>query len=921
LALPPGTRLGVYEVLSKLGEGGMGEVYRATDTKLKRQVAIKILPPALAADHDRLARFQREAEVLASLNHPHIAGIHGLEESPSTGSGQAGITALVMELVEGDDLSQRIARGAIPIDEALPIAKQIAEALEAAHEQGIVHRDLKPANIKVRADGTVKVLDFGLAKAMDPAGTSSGNAMNSPTLTSPATQFGVILGTAAYMAPEQAKGKSVDKRADIWAFGVVTYEMLTGRRLFDAEDISETLAAVLTRDLSMATLPAAIPARLRALLRDCLTRDPRQRLRDIGDARIVLDKIIAGTSDDAVAPLPVSATQSMSAAARALPWAVAATFAVVAGAVLMLWTPWRVVKPADRPLVRLDLDMGADVAFPSANNLAGSNIAISPDGTRLVYGSGTPPRLFTRRLDQPKATELPGTQGAMFPFFSPDGQWVGFGANGKVNKISVEGGAMVPLGEAGLSGASWAEDGSIFVSEAFGKGLLQFPAAGGAPTIVAPLGNGEVALAVPQLLPGGKAILFAADPGIGSSADAKTIEVLTLADGHRKVLARGGHSPHYLPSSNGTGHLVYLNRATLFAIPFDPATLETRGTAVPVLDDVASAAATGAGLFDVSRTGTLIYRRSSGGAAVTTTVQWVSSSDGATGKKEPLRATPGAYQDLSLSPDGKRIALVILEGANRDVWVYDPQRDAITRLTFGGANVFPVWSPDGQYVVFAKLNEGIFQARADGASQPQALTGSKTLQVPSSFTPDGKRLAYMELVGGARAQISTVTLEDQGGQLKAGTPEPFLKSNFSDQNPAFSPDGRWLAYHSNESGRLEVYVRAFPPPSSGQGGKWQISNNGGGDPRWSRGGHELVYRSGNQLMTISYAVNGTSFVAEKPRVWIAALGGTEWDLAADGKRVAVVIPEGTAQAPQQEHGIVMLLNFADELRRRVPIGK
>jgi serine/threonine-protein kinase len=734
------------------------------------------------------------------------------------------------------------------------------------------------------------------------------------------TQMGMILGTAAYMAPEQAKGRTVDRRADIWAFGVVLYEMLTSRRLFDAEDLSETLAAVLTRDVSMTTLPAAIPARLRALLRDCLIRDPRQRLRDIGDARIVLDKIIAGTSDDAIAPLPVSATQSMSAAARALPWAVAATFAVVAGVVLMLWAPWRSEKPADRPLVRLDVDLGADVAFPSANTTAGSYIAISPDGTRLVYLSGTPPRLFTRRLDQSKATELPGTQLAVFPFFSPDGQWVGFAANGKVNKISVEGGAMVPLGEAGHAGASWAEDGSIFVSEAFGKGLLQFPAAGGAPTIVAPLGNGEVALAVPQLLPGGKAILFAVDPGLGSSADAKTIEVLTLADGRRKVLARGGHSPHYLPSSNGTGHLVYTNRATLFAIPFDPATLETRGTAVPVLDDIASSALTGAGLFDVSRTGTLIYRRSSVGAAATATVQWVSSSDGATGKKELLRATTGAYLDLSLSPDGKRIALVITEGANRDVWVYDPQRDAITRLTFGGANGAPVWSPDGQYVVFAKLNEGIVQARADGASQPQALTGSQALQGPSSFTPDGRRLAYMEAVG-VRPQIWTVPLEDQGGQLKVGKPEPFLKSNFSDWNPSFSPDGSWLAYHSNESGRIEVYVRAFPPPSSGQGGKWQISNNSGGDPRWSRGGHELVYRSGNQLMTVSYAANGTTFVAEKPRVWIAALGGTEWDLASDGKRVAVVIPEGSAQALQQEHVIVMLQNFSDELRRRVPLGK
>jgi serine/threonine-protein kinase len=383
---------------------------------------------------------------------------------------------------------------------------------------------------------------------------------------------------------------------------------------------------------------------------------------------------------------------------------------------------------------------------------------------------------------------------------------------------------VVPLGEnAGFAGASWAEDGSIFVSDSGGKGLLQLPAAGGAPKSVTPLGTGESALGVPQLLPGGNAILFSASTSGSGGADATTTEVLTLADGRRKILARGGQSPHYVPSSNGTGHLLYLNKATLFAIPFDLATLETRGTAVPVLDDVAYAAATGTGHFDVSRTGTFIYRRSRVDAAAMTTVQWVSPSDGSTGKKEPLRATPGAYQAPRLSPDGKRIALVIPEGGNQDVWVYDPQRDAITRLTFGGINRSPAWSPDGQYVVFDKAGQGIFQARADGASQAQALTGSKTTQVPWSFTPDGKRLAYFETAG--NDQIWTVPLEDQGGQLKAGKPEPFLKSNFVDQGPSFSPDGRWLAYDSSESGRNEVYVRAFPPPSAsssgsaGQGGK------------------------------------------------------------------------------------------------------
>jgi serine/threonine protein kinase len=923
LALAPGTRLGVYEITAPIGVGGMGEVYRATDTSLKRSVAIKVLPASVAGDADRLARFQREAEVLAALNHPNIAAIYGLEK---TGD----VTALVMELVEGEDVSLRLARGSIPVDEALPIAKQIAEALEAAHEQGIIHRDLKPANIKVRTDGMVKVLDFGLAKALDQASASSlqspapGNLTASPTVTTPAmTQAGTILGTAAYMAPEQARGKTVDRRADIWAFGAVLFEMLAGKRAFSGDDVQDTFVAIVRDEPDWSALPAATPAALRRLLTRCLKKDPKSRLRDIGEARILIEEIISGVAPDAESPKPESRSlRPVSGWRQMLPWAV--TAAALAAAV-MLWAPWRSEKPVDRPLVRLDVDLGADVAFPPANNLAGRSIAISPDSTRLVYLSGTPTKLFIRRLDQPKSTELPGTGGAVLPFFSPDGQWVGFGANGKVNKISVEGGAVVPLAEvAGFAGTSWAEDGSIVVSEALEKGLLLLSAAGGAPTIVAPLGKGEAALAGPQLLPGGKTLLFAGC-GIGG-ADNCNIEVLTLPAGHRKILVRGGQSPRYLPSSNGIGHLLYLNKATLFAVPFDPNTLETRGTAAPVVDDVAYAPTTGEGLFDVSRSGTLIYRRSRGGdAAAMATLRWGSPSDGTAGKKELLRATPGAYQDPRLSPDGRRIAVAISDGANNDLWVYDPQRDAITRLTFGGDNRYPVWSPDGQNIVFAKLGLGVVQTRADGASQPQALTGSKTLQIPWSFTPDGKRLAYFEVL--ANPQIWTVPLDGQGGRLNAGTPERFLKSTANDSGPSFSPDGRWLAYHSNESGKgFEVYVRAFPPPSASSSsagqGKWQISNSGGSNPHWSRTGNELVYRAGNQLMMVSYAVNGNNFVADKPRVWIAALGGaggTDWDLAPDGRRVAVVIPEGAAEATQPEHEIVMLLNFADELRRRVPI--
>jgi len=730
------------------------------------------------------------------------------------------------------------------------------------------------------------------------------------------TAMGIILGTAAYMAPEQAKGKFVDKRADIWAFGVLLYEMLTGHRAFTGDDVSDVLVAVLSKDINLSALPAGTPPRLLALVRDCLVRDPQQRLRDIGDARIILVRIIAGAPEDAAGSAAPSAV--VPASSRVLPWALASAFAMAAAAMLILWAPWRGEKPVDRPLVRLDVDLGPEVTLPPAFNMWGT-IAISPDGTRLAYVSGSPPRLFIRRLDQPKASELAGTFGVWYqPFFSPDGQWVGFSASTKIAKISVEGGAVVPLGEVSSFGnASWNDD-SLFVGEPFGRGLLRFPAGGGSPTILVP-GNGG-SMVVPQSLPSGKAIMFAACTTLGNAADGCNVEALTLGDGRRKILARGGHSPHYVPSSNGFGYLIYLNKATLFAIPFDPVTLETRGTAVPILDDVAFHPITGAGLFDVSQTGTLVYRQLRAAAAGITTVEWVDSA----GKKEPLHARPGNYQHVSISPDGKRIVLTAVEGANQDIWVYDPQRDAMTRLTFGGSNFAPRWSPDGQYIVYLNVEHGLFQARADGASPPQALMESKNRQIPWSFTPDGKRLAYSEMT--PRPQIWTVPLDPQAGQLKARTPEQFLTSNFRDNGPSFSIDGRWLAYYSNESGRSEVYVRAFPLPSSGQGGKWQVSNNGGGEPHWSRTGHELIYLHGDQLMAVSYSVNGDAFVADKPRVWIPALGvadtsGAAWDLAPDGKRVAVLVSQVPAQAPQREHEIVMLQNFADELRRRVPVGK
>ncbi len=889
MALTPGTRLGPYEILSPLGAGGMGEVYRARDTKLNRDVALKIVPDAFASDPDRMARFTREAQTLAALNHPNIAHIHGLEESGR-------VRALVMELVEGEDLAQRLVRGPIPLDEALPIARQIAEALEAAHERGIIHRDLKPANIKVRDDGAVKVLDFGLAKAIDPAGASGVNVANSPTLTAYATALGMIMGTAAYMAPEQAKGKPVDKRADIWAFGVVLYEMLTGRRAFEGEDVSSILAAVIQSEPRW----DSVPANVRRLLQSCLEKDPRRRLRDIGDVWKLLDD----------GPAARSRTGTPG-------WIAAGLLAVVAA--MALWAPWRGASPPTaQPLVRLDVDLGPDVSLAPLVGPTFSTVVISPDGTRLVYVgsvSGGPFRLLTRRLDQPKAAELPGTEGAMNPFFSPDGRWVGFWSGKAISKVPVDGGGAVLLGElATMTGGHWDDDGNLVIGTGpSSTGVLRMPSTEGLATPMLELASGELFHVDPQILPGGKALLFQAIR-TPPSQDNSSVDVVSIADRHRKTLVRGVGSPRYLLS----GHLVYTNKSTMFAVPFDLERLETRGTAVAVLDDVAYDAFQQA-QFDVSQRGTLVYRRRSGGASSSATVQWLDP----TGKQVPLLAKPGAYVGTPrVSPDGKRIAIAIKDGANQDIWVYEPQRDAMTRLTFGGpifAN--PVWSRDGRYVVFGSFGGGVFWSRADGAGRPQVLMSSQSLQFPTSFTLDGKRLAYTQVADGV-PQIWTVPIQDNGGGLKAAAPERFLTTKFIDGDAAFSPDGRWIAYTSNESGRLEVYVRAFAASVPAGGGRWPISNSGGAAPGWSPNGRELLYLAGDQIMTVGYTASDDSFVAEKPRVWAAGVrSASGFDLAPDGRRVAVSVAVGTPDVQTQEHSVVFVLNFFDELRRRAPVGQ
>jgi serine/threonine protein kinase/WD40 repeat protein len=882
MTLESGSKLGPYEIVAPIGAGGMGDVYRAHDPRVGRDVAIKVSAEQFGE------RFEREIRAVASLNHSNICILHDV-----------GPNYLVMELVEGPTLADRIKQGPIPLEESLEIARQIADALEAAHEKGIVHRDLKPANIKIKPDGTVKVLDFGLAKV---GGTPAVSSDNSPTLSVAQTAAGVILGTAAYMSPEQAKGKIVDKRADIWAFGVVLYEMLTGKQLFAGETVSDTLASVLKEEPNW----EKIPAKVQPLLRSCLEKDPARRLRDIGDAWRLLDQ--------ATEIAPVHKTRA------AWLWAAVTAISTIALAVA-LWALGSSQNPADRPLVRLNVNLGDDVALPPLRD-GKNSIAISPDGTRIAYISGDPPRLSTRRLDKPTATELPGTTGATSCFFSHDGQWIGFPAGEKLNKILVEGGAVVPLGNANaeaFAGANWSENGSILWGE-LGRNLNQIPSTGGPPAAVVELAKGEMGQGAPQILPGGKAILFISVTPPAGINNIK-VEVLTYSNQRRKVLMRGFTSVRYLETTQTSGHLVYTNGSTLFAVPFDPEKLEIIGAAVPVLNDLAQAPIAGNVQYDISDTGTLVYRRlSSSTESALSVLQWVDTA----GKKEPLIQKPGEYFAPRLSPDGRRLVFVLREeGGSRDIWVYDIQREAMTRLTFEkGSYLLPVWSPDGKYIFYGSISGGLFCTRADGAIQPQLLIQNPGFGMPFSVAKDGRKLAFVTASeSGSSRQIWTLPLEEQNGRMKAGKPERFLESRFNDLSPAFSPDGRWLAYQSDDSGKNEVWVRPFPPPASGQGGKWQVSNNGGTAPVWSPDRQHLLYQAGDQIMSVEYRAKGDAFEVAKPKVWISKLGGTMWDLAPNNKRVLVWSPVDTGGAPKKDNEVIFLLNFFDELRRRAPAGK
>jgi serine/threonine protein kinase/Tol biopolymer transport system component len=894
MALASGTRLGSYEVTAQIGAGGMGEVYQAHDTKLGRDVAIKVLPEAFAHDPERLARFQREAKMLAALNHPNIATIYGLEHSDGT-------HYLVMELVPGENLAERVKAGPLPIEEALIIAKQIAEALEAAHEKSIIHRDLKPANVKVTPEGKVKVLDFGLAKAF-AGDTSTEDIGNSPTLSMAATMQGVILGTAAYMSPEQARGKSVDKRTDIWAFGCVLYELLTGMAAFHGEDVTDILAAVVRAEPAWDRLPPSTPTKIRDLLRRCLQKDANKRARDAGDARIEIEEALAATTNsDASSAAPARGIRAL----RRRPLVLALGTLLLGGAVVGL-AVWN-LKPSPSPqrVSRLVIDLPPGQQLAGLEN--GPAVSLSRDGAYLAYvarQAGTQ-QIYLRPLDSLQARPIPGTEGGVSPFFSPDGQWLGIFAGGKLKKVSISGGAALTLGDAAaLRGASWGILGTIIFAPTPTSVLQQMSDAGGVSQPLTRFEKGETSHRWPEFLPGGKAVLF--DPGAAASYTQIAVQLIGASERRNLVQGvQGGSNPHYANS----GHLVYAQGGNLMAARFDAERLVVTGTPVPVLEGVVQST-TGAAQYSFADNGALAYVPGAFQRPPNRLV-WVSRN----GTEQPLAAPPHSYLAPRISPDGLRIAVAFLEQESQ-VWLYDLSRETLTRFTFeGNANYVAAWTSDGKRIAFSSNKEGplnVFWQRADGSGGLERLTTSEYTQGPSSWSPDGQLLAFVQIAPATGSDIWIIRLSDR-------KPQPFLQTPFNEGAPRFSPDGRWLAYVSDESGRFEVYVQPYPGP----GGKWQISTEGGTEPIWNPNGRELFYRSSDKIMAVeittqpSFSAGNSKAVVEGPYQPTPATL-TNYDVSHDGQRFLMLKPSEQEAAPTQ---INVVLNWFEELKQKVPTGK
>jgi Tol biopolymer transport system component len=886
---PPQT-IAHYRMIAKIGEGGMGEVYRALDTKLGREVAIKIIPETFARDADRMMRFARESRVLASLNHPHIAAIYGVEER-----------ALVMELVEGPTLAERIAQGPIPLEEALPIARQIAEALEYAHEKGVVHRDLKPANVKLTADGQAKVLDFGLAKALanDPV---AGDPADSPTLTMRATVAGVIMGTAAYMSPEQARGAVADRRADIWSFGVMLYEMLTGRQIFGGETVSDTLAAVLRAELDWAALPPSTPAPIRRLLRRCLERDRKKRLRDIGDAIVEIDEALAGVSEpSAAAPL----------ARSSLGWLIAAISLIALAGLAMAVMHFRETPPPPVP-------MRFQILAPDKASFGNSGPVLSPDGHRLAFIASGPDgqrMVWVRPLDSLAARALPGTEGATFAlFWSPDSRFIGFLAQG-LKKIEASGGPPQKLCEiTGITaGGSWSRDGVIIVGRP-SSGLLSVPQAGGVATqLTKPDASlGEIGHLMPWFLPDGRHFLYVART---EKVEDEAIYLATLDGKERKRLVGARQAAAYAPPAAGSenGHLLFLREGTLLAQSLDARRFELAGEPFPVAEQVGSYLSSG--FFSVSANGALAYRSAPSSNSQLT---WFDRG----GKSLGTLGSPADYfGGLALSPDGKRVAVSEMDQAGKTaIWLLEA-RGVHTRFTFDMQSEMPTWSPDGTRLVFYSTRDGsgnIYQKDSSGSGNEELLSKSGS---PADWSPDGRYLLYnfLDLKTNHR---DLWVLPDPAGPPENHKPMPYLRTPFDKRQAQFSPDGHWIAYASDESGpgQYQIYVQSFPAGA----GKFQVSTGAGGtQPRWRRDGKEIFYLAANGKLMAVEAQTAPRFEAKAPQAlfdpriprnrlppWV----DFGYDVTADGKRFLVnsdpTAPESSASAP-----ITVMVNWLAALKR------
>ena len=895
MPLSAGTRLGPYEIVASLGEGGMGQVYRARDTKLGRDVAIKVLPDLFASDPDRVVRFEREAKTLAALNHQNIAHVY---DAGKTTPEKTEVVFLVMELVEGEDLSATIERGAIPYQDWLPIARQIADALEAAHEAGIIHRDLKPANIKVRTDGAVKVLDFGLAKLAGPADMSGSTLSGAgATMTSPAmTGLGVILGTASYMSPEQAKGRAVDKRADIWAFGAVCYEMLTGKAPFPGETMTDVIAAVVTREPDWTLLPKTTPPAVRRLIARCLEKDPKQRLRDIGEVRLAL----AGDLTTGESVAPASRTLSSS-----LGWIAAAVFLVLLGA--SLFWPRGSAPSSPSPLVKFEI---APAGKSSPRLDSRPAVAISPDGSTIVFSATAEgvTKLYVRRRDGTELRVLPGTEGGTDPVFSPDGKWLGFVGPTDLMRMALDG-SPVPIAKVNdPRGVTWLDDTQLVLSADTVSGLVLVPASGGPAKPLTTLDPkiDDRTHRWPVAVPGGKAVLFTVGKiSSPDNYDDSRIDALIVATGERRTVMEGASFVRVLPH----GLLAYAKAGTLFVVPFDSERLTTSGTAVPVLQEVSTDTTTGAAHIAFSMDGSVAYVP--GG---TSTIDRQIVSVDRKGGTTPVGLPPRLYNDLRISPDGNRIAVLIGSSGSGDIWIYDTHSTSFTPFTFDKTNSTPVWSRDSKSLYYPSLKANgqettLYRRPIDGSREAVAIGSVKTRAFLEAVDPKEETAffgAYELRTGGL---IDIITM-----QIKSGATSVLAGGRGSQLASAVSPDGRWLAYQSDEGGRPEIYVRDL----TSAGARWPVSTTGGEEPHWSTDGDEIFYRTDTQFMSATVTTS-QGFRSNPPTLLFEGVynlrsdTGMTYDVHPKTGRFVMLRPAG--QTPGVTNRVRVILNWLDHVRR------